>query len=260
MTDRRKEEEIFYNVKYSKIKYNNSITDLINCSIYLHNQSAYKYFFDQVSMNVLNKDVLECGCGIDNLPSFAETSNHFNAIDLSEEAIKYQQQRIHNSIINAEYHVMNLEKLNFDDNSFDVIFGKSILHHTDLEKTYREISRVLRPTGRAFFLEPIKYNPIVFLYRMLTPSIRTPTEHPLTIKDIKLAKIYFQHVNIKYFNFFSYMTCLPFCSSERNHNLINHFDEKFLNLSRSYSVRYTNGLRIFELKHRTYQILSVNIG
>src|SRR5690606_20362966 len=116
------------------------------------------------------------------------------------------------------------------DQSFDFIFGRSILHHTDLKKTYGELSRVLKPNGQAIFLEPIKYNPLVFLYRQLTPSIRTKTEHPLTLKDIRLAREYFDHVDVNYFNFFSYVTALPYLSREKNSQIINNLDEKFLNV------------------------------
>jgi ubiquinone/menaquinone biosynthesis C-methylase UbiE len=230
MSDRLKEEENFHNLKYTQLLNSDSIINRIDNSIYSNNKSTFNYFFNLVSMNSLNKDVLECGCGIvEYSKKLAKKCNRYVAIDLSEKAIKYQKDENSKSEKNAEYYVMNIENLNFDDKSFDVIFGKSILHHTNLKKTFEEISRVLKSNGNAFFLEPIKYNPIVFIYRKLTPQIRTKNEHPLTLKDIHLAKTYFHHVDIKYFNFFSYFSFLPYLSNERNAKLINHFDEKFLN-------------------------------
>jgi ubiquinone/menaquinone biosynthesis C-methylase UbiE len=231
MTDQKTEEEKFYNLKYSPIIDNNSITYNIENLIYSNNRITYDYFFNLISMNVLNKNVLECGCGIEGYSQkLAGKSNHYIAIDLSEKAIKYQKDKTKQLGINAEYYIMDIENLNFNDRSFDVIFGKSILHHTDLKKTFSELSRVLKSNGQAFFLEPIKYNPIVFAFRKLTPAIRTKNEHPLTIKDIGLAKTYFHKVEIEYFNFLSYITLLPYLSGKCNANLFNHLDKKFLNI------------------------------
>src|SRR3546814_4334755 len=46
-------------------------------------------------------------------------------------------------------------------------------------------SRVLRPGGRAVFIEPLGLNPAIELYRRFTPSARTPDEHPLLRRDFR---------------------------------------------------------------------------
>src|SRR5205807_1094253 len=79
----------------------------------------------------------------------------------------------------------------FPDDSFDLIVGVAILHHLDLEVALREIRRVLRPGGRAVFLEPLWHNPLLRLGRRLTPSARTPDEHPLTVQDWELCHAIF---------------------------------------------------------------------
>ncbi|WP_428491963.1 hypothetical protein [Rhodopila sp.] len=59
------------------------------------------------------------------------------------------------------------------------MFGIGIIHHLDTRQASREVARVLRPDGNAVFWEPMGTNPIIGLYRMLTPNARTVDEHPL---------------------------------------------------------------------------------
>jgi ubiquinone/menaquinone biosynthesis C-methylase UbiE len=51
------------------------------------------------------------------------------------------------------------ERLPFEDESFDLVFGHAVLHHIpDLERAFAEFSRVLRPGGTiAFCGEPSRY-------------------------------------------------------------------------------------------------------
>jgi SAM-dependent methyltransferase len=61
------------------------------------------------------------------------------------------------------------------------------------------IQRVLRPAGRAIFLEPMGHNPLINRFRQRTPEMRTPDEHPLLVRDFDLAREYFRRVETRYF-------------------------------------------------------------
>ena len=76
------------------------------------------------------------------------------------------------------------EMLPFSAGAFDAVLGKQILHHLDLKIAIPEIARVLRPGGRAVFLEPLIHNPILEGYRRLTPHLRSPAERALSMTDI----------------------------------------------------------------------------
>jgi hypothetical protein len=75
----------------------------------------------------------------------------------------------------------------------------AILHHLDIAKAYEQISNILKATGKAIFLEPLGHNPIINFYRFMTPGMRTPDEHPLLRRDLKLAKKFFRTVKTEYF-------------------------------------------------------------
>ena len=80
----------------------------------------------------------------------------------------------------------------FDDNSFDYVFGNGALHHLDLDKAYAEIARVLKPGGKALFMEPMYHHPLLWLLRRLTAEIHTADERPLSLGDMEKAKRWFR--------------------------------------------------------------------
>ena len=149
------------------------------------------------SIEVKDKVVLDYGCGegLASKKMLKLGAAKIEGIDISEGMI--EQAKENNPDERAHFQVMNAEELIFEDNTFDIIFGGAILHHLDLDKALNEIKRVLKPSGYAVFVEPLGHNPIVNYYRKKTPEARTPFEHPLLKKDIKLAKTIFKEVKTK---------------------------------------------------------------
>jgi ubiquinone/menaquinone biosynthesis C-methylase UbiE len=150
------------------------------------------------------KDVLEYGCAggelsVDylDLPRIART---LTGIDISDVAIaKAEASAQKAGYDNCSFSAMNAEAMTFPDQSFDLVFGRGIIHHLDLDRSYGEIARVLRPGGTAIFYEPMGHNFILNMYRSRTPEVRTPDEHPMLTKDFVLARKYFTNVDVRYF-------------------------------------------------------------
>jgi SAM-dependent methyltransferase len=155
--------------------------------------------------------VLEYGCGPNTASRItAGGGAKVIGIDISPVAIrKYVDSATERRVGTVTGCVMNAEILGFGDNTFDLISGVAILHHLDLERSYREISRVLKPGGRAVFIEPLGHNPAINFYRTITPSMRTEDEHPLMVKDLKMAERCFGRIDVQYFNLTS-MMAVPF--------------------------------------------------
>jgi len=146
-------------------------------------------------------NMLEFGCGASAMAStFGAAAATVVGIDISDVAVEQATQQAAASGLNATYRVMDAESLQFPDRSFDLICSTAILHHLDLRKAYAEIARTLTPDGHAIFMEPLAYNPAINLYRRMTPSLRTPDEHPLTVQDLELARTYFNSVEVRYFS------------------------------------------------------------
>lgn len=144
---------------------------------------------------LIGKRVLDFGCGLGQTSRFyAERGAlRVEGFDISSESIRIAVKNAKRDGLDDRVFFRHLaaEEIDYDDNSFDVIIGKAILHHTDLEKTARQLHRVLVPGGTAYFLEPLAHNPFLNLFRRLTPSRRTPTEKPLSVRDLDIFRRYF---------------------------------------------------------------------
>jgi len=93
--------------------------------------------------------------------------------------------------------VADAHRTPFADNSLDVVVGNGALHHLELEDAYAEIARVLRPGGKAFFVEPMYSHPLLWLLRRVTPKSHTLDERPLSPADIEKARRWFRKVSCR---------------------------------------------------------------
>lgn len=172
-------------------------------SFYTVARRCYEAYRSFLIRECSGKDVLEYGCGSGSVaPLLAPSAGRVTGIDLSAVAIDQARSAATAKGLDIDYRVMNAEAMSFDDESFDLICGSGILHHLDLRAAYGELARTLRPAGKAVFLEPLGHNPLINLYRRLTPGLRTADEHPLVLRDFALARRYFRRVDVRYYTLF----------------------------------------------------------
>ncbi len=76
---------------------------------------------------------------------------------------------------------MNIEQIQFPENSFDVIFCNHVLEHVEnLPKALSELHRVLRPGGFAIMQSPQDMN---MAHTLEDPSITDPGERERVFKQ-----------------------------------------------------------------------------
>jgi len=154
--------------------------------------------------------VLEYGCGEGSHSlGLARRGAEVVGIDISEVGIRNATASAAAAgLSNAQYLVMDAENMTFESNSFDVVIGEGILHHLDLATSYREVARVLKPTGRAVFMEPLGHNLAINLFRKMTPRLRTADEHPLVRRDLTAAAAHFGKSEFCYFHLTSFASLI----------------------------------------------------
>ena len=167
--------------------------------------------------NANNSEILDFGCGIG---SSAEKVIKYNpkkitGIDISEVSIEKAKKKAKELNININYEVDNCEKTNLNHNTFDIVYGAGILHHLEIDKCLNEIHRILKSDGSLLFIEPLGTNPIINLYRKLTPNARSKDEHPLIKKDFEYLNKKFIDVKIKYYGLLT-LIFFPFYGLPKN--------------------------------------------
>lgn len=152
------------------------------------------------------RTILEYGCGtgsaaFDLASAARERGGGITGIDVSEVGLRQARQRAQALGLGqaVRFLQMDAEHLRFPDRHFDLVCGSGILHHLDLDRALAEVRRVLKPDGAAVFFEPLAHNPLIRLYRRLTPALRTPDEHPLTVSDLRRAAAQFASADLRFF-------------------------------------------------------------
>ncbi|OFW11083.1 MAG: hypothetical protein A3H27_05085 [Acidobacteria bacterium RIFCSPLOWO2_02_FULL_59_13] len=217
MEDRKQQEVEFHNrLRSDELAQNEQL--------YRHYTSNYKFYAidrgnrsfceEWLQRRCSNKRVLDYCCGDgDYSLAGARYGAETVGIDISDVSIEKCRKRAAREGFGAKtsFMVMDAEALEFGDNSFDVIICAGVLHHLDLERAYSELARVLKPDGEIMCMEPLAHNPLIGLYRRLTPHLRTTyeAEHILRMDDVLLARRYFRTVRTRFFHLVT-LAAVPF--------------------------------------------------
>ena len=108
-------------------------------------------FDNLIDYNLLsNKRVLEIGVGNgSHAQLLSSKARSYTGIDLTEYSVNSTKKRLELFKLNGKILQMDAEKMNFDDNSFDLIWSWGVIHHTsDTNRALTEINRILAPKGK----------------------------------------------------------------------------------------------------------------
>jgi SAM-dependent methyltransferase len=149
------------------------------------------------------REVLEYGCGLGELTIvLARSGARVTSFDLSAASVEFSRERaVRDGVADhVTFVVAAGESLPFADASFDLAVGKAVLHHLDPHAGAAELARVLKPTGRAAFSEPLGMNPLLVFARAHLPypgKHERGADRPLTAADLRAWRAPFGRVRMR---------------------------------------------------------------
>ena len=181
-----------------------------NKKFYSITERSTQYMHNWIKKNSKNKIFLDYACGNGGLAIKAAKNGAKLSLGLDISNVSIQNARkfaVENNIQNVEFFQADAENTKLPDNSIDSIICSGMLHHLDLSFAFPELRRILKPGGKILAVEALDYNPLIKIYRMMTPDMRTEWEkaHILSLKDVDFASRFFKINSIKYWHITAYI-------------------------------------------------------
>jgi SAM-dependent methyltransferase len=157
--------------------------------------------------------ILDYGCGDGELSLHLARGapREIVGIDISPATIELARGRAARFLPGApvSFTVGDAQSTGLPDHSFDLVVGKFVLHHLELDAALTELRRLLAPGGRAVFVETSGLNPllrlgrahIVHKDRLGAVKCGTADEHPLSRADLRVVRRHFPSAQVDYPNF-----------------------------------------------------------
>lgn len=137
-----------------------------------------RLYDERIAAAAAGARVLDIGCGQgeSTFKLLAYRPAHVLGIDISQLMIARARARAE-GVEGIDFRIQSVQEPLGE--RFDLIVGRSILHHIDFrEFLLRAYDRNLAPGGRMVFMEPMSH-PLVLAFHKLVRSAHTPDERPL---------------------------------------------------------------------------------
>ena len=122
--------------------------------------------------------------------------------------------------VTLNYLIQPVEKLELHKGEFDYIHCANLMHHVppeDHDFWIKSMYDALKDNGALFTWDPLKYNPIINVYRNMATDVRTIDEMPLGFDILKLYKKHFKTVKHKEYWFTTLVIFLYYYFIKRYH-------------------------------------------
>ena len=146
--------------------------------------TPYQYYFHLLEEKSGQSKLLEIGAGMgENTSSLLDMSFKVTSTDISSKSVEVMRNRF-SKYSNFSVEVADMEKLPFNNESFDVVCSAGSLSYGDNDTVLNEIHRVLKPDGAFIAIDSLNNNPIYRFNRYMhylkgdskvRPNFRTAT-------------------------------------------------------------------------------------
>lgn len=165
-----------------------------------------RYIEEWISNNARSSVFLDyaCGDGFNTIMAARAGARLAVGIDISPVSIGNAKiDAARRGLDEKTYFVLaDAENTKLPDDTIEAAICSGVLHHLDLARALPELRRIMAPGGKILAVEALGYNPLIKLYRYMTPAQRTIWEknHILSLKDLRYAKRYFNVREIRYWH------------------------------------------------------------
>jgi len=177
-----------------------------NRKFYAVTNASNTYVKEWIKINSTGKIFLDYACGNGSNAIIAAKAGAILAIgiDISPVSISNAKRAAEREGVssNTYFLLADAENTRLPENSIDVVICSGMLHHLDLSYALPELRRIMSKDGRLLAVEALNYNPIIKLYRKVTPDMRTEWEknHIISRKEVKFASYFFDVKNVKFWH------------------------------------------------------------
>ena len=145
--------------------------------------------------------ILDVGAGLgESSVYFALQGAQVTTTDISPGMVRAALRLAELHGVTLEGRVIAGETLGVEEGAYDFVYVANTIHHVaDRAALFAQIVRALKPGGRFFSWDPVRYNPLINVYRRLATEVRTEDETPLGRADAALARQYFPDLECRFF-------------------------------------------------------------
>jgi len=149
------------------------------------------------------KRILDVGAGLgESSVYFAMQGAEVVYNDISPEMGRAAEKLAQRYGVTLEYAIAPVERLSLDNEQFDIVYCANLMHHVppqDHDHWLESMQRSLKPGGWLYTWDPLKYNPVINIYRSMATEVRTDDEMPLSFSILKTYKKHFAKVEHREF-------------------------------------------------------------
>lgn len=205
-------ERVHHN-KWAKNDFHNTSND------FDHFLSLENLWIMQHLPEIHNKNVLDIGCGLGEASLyFAKLGAHVTSVDVSEGMVESSVAAAKREGFSVNGVVSPAEHLKLKKRSYDIVYASNILHHLENPRALiKNISLSLRNDGIAFFIDPLKYNPVINIYRRIASDVRTKDEKPVGFEILDWMNESFKNVSFDCMWFLTQILFIKYFFIDRVH-------------------------------------------
>lgn len=189
--ERLKKEAQFHDKQAETLEVEKTLVDeTFTSATAIENQYILRQFGD-----VRGKRILDYGSGMaEGGIFFAKRGAQVVAMDVSAGMLQAAERLAAHHGVTIETRLVDSDRIPAQAGEFDLVYGNGVLHHVHLDTAAPELARVMKPTAKGCFIEPLPYNPLINVYRKIAKEVRTEDEHPLSFEQIDGLRQYFGNV------------------------------------------------------------------